>query len=80
MLRNSPTTYWKSTRAFRKHNYNTTQMVDGASGDSNIANIIRRKYKSLFNSVGSSHEEIADHSQRSQSAVAAAAECECIIK
>ena len=60
MLRNSQTTYWKSIRAIRKHNYNTTQVVDGTSGDSNIANIFRRKYKSLFNSVGSSDEEIAD--------------------
>ena len=33
MLRNSPTTYWKSTRAIRKNNYNSTQVVDGTSGD-----------------------------------------------
>ena len=78
MLRNSSTTYWKSTRAIRKHNYNTTQMVDGTSGDSNIANIFRRKYKSLFNSVESSDDEIADLSQHIQSAVTA--ECECTIK
>ena len=71
MLRNSSTTYWKSTRAIRKHNYNTTQMIDGISGDSNIANIFRRKYKSLFNSVESSDKEIADLSQRIQSAVTA---------
>ena len=75
---NSSTTYWNSTRAIRKHNYNTTQMVDGTSGDSNIANIFWRKYKSLFNSVESSDEEIADLSQRIQSAVTA--ECECTIK
>ena len=78
MLRNSSATYWKSNRAIRKHNYNTTQMVDGTSGDSNIANIFQRKYKSLFNSVGSSDEEIADLSQCIQSAVTA--ECECTIK
>ena len=78
MLRNSSATYWKSTRAIRKHNYNTTQMIDGISGDSNIANIFRRKYKSLFNSVESSDKEIADLSQRIQSAVTA--ECECTIK
>ena len=52
-------------------------MVDGTSGDSNIANIFRRKYKSLFNSVKSSDEEIAELSQRIQSAVTA--ECECTI-
>ena len=77
MLRNSSTTYWKSTRAIRKHNYNTTQMVDGILGDSNIANIFRRKYKSLFSRVESSDEEIADLSQRIQSAVT---ECESTIK
>ena len=44
-------------------------MVDGTSGDYNIPNIFRRKYKSLFNSVVSSDEEIADLSQRIQSAV-----------
>ena len=37
MLRNSPTTYWKSTRAIRKNNYNSTQVVVGTSGDGNIA-------------------------------------------
>ena len=53
-------------------------MVDGTAGISNIANMFRRKYKSLFNSVESSDEEIADLSQRIQSAVTA--ECECTIK
>ena len=37
MLRNSPTTYWKATRAIRKNNYNSTQVFDGTPGDSNIA-------------------------------------------
>ena len=78
MLRNSSTTYWKSTHAIRKRNYNTTQMVDGTSGDSNTVNIFRRKYKSLFNSVESLDEETADLSQRIQSAVTV--ECECTIK
>ena len=78
ILRNSSTTYWKSTRAIRKHNYNTTQMVDGTSGDSSIANIFLRKYKSSFNSVESSDEDIADLSQRIKYAVTA--ECECTIK
>ena len=35
MLRNSPTTYWKSTSAIRKNKCNTTQ-IDGVCGDSNI--------------------------------------------
>ena len=78
MLRNSSTTYRKSTHANCKHNYITTQMIDGTSGDSNIANIFRRKYKSLFNSVEYSDKETSDLSQRIQSAVTA--ECECTIK
>ena len=53
-------------------------MVDGTSGDYNIVNIFRRKYKSLFNSVESSDVEIADLSQRIQSAVTA--ECGCTLK
>ena len=53
-------------------------MVDGISGDSNIAITFRRKYKSLFKSVESSDEEVADLSQRIQSAVTT--ECECTIK
>ena len=53
-------------------------MVDETSGDSNIANIFQKKFKSLSNSVESSDEEIADLSQRIQSAVTA--ECKCTIK
>ena len=67
MLRNSPTTYWESTRAIPKHNYNTAQMVDGTSGDSKIANIFSRKCKSRFNSVESSDEKIADLMQPAHS-------------
>ena len=72
MLRNSPTTYWKSTcairknnynstqvvDAIRKNNYNSTQVVDGTSGDANIANLFRGKYVSLFNSVESTDDEL----------------------
>ena len=58
MLRNSPTTYWKSTRPIRKNNYNSNQVVDGTSGDANIANLFRGKYVSLFNSVESTDDEL----------------------
>ena len=58
MLRSSPTTYWKSTRVIRKNNYNSTQVVDGTSGDANIANLFRGKYVSLFNSVESTDDEL----------------------
>ena len=51
MLRNKPTTYWKSASAIRKNKYNTTQMVDGVCGDSSIADLFGRKYQSLYNSI-----------------------------
>ena len=60
MLRKSPATYWKSTRAIRKNNYNSTQVVDGTSGDANIANLFRGKYVSLFNSVESTDDELTE--------------------
>ena len=68
----------KDLVALKFKSNNTTQMVDGTSGDSNIANIFRKKYKSLFNSVESSDDEISNLIQLIQSAVTA--ECECTIK
>ena len=35
-------------------------MVDGVCGDSNIANLFRRKYQSLYNSVKSLDKEIIE--------------------
>ena len=75
MPRNHPTTYWISTSANRKNKYNTTQMVDGVCGDSNIANLFRRKYQSLYNSVKSLDEEIIELSESIKSAIAK--ECDC---
>ena len=75
MLRNSPTTYWKSTSAIRKNKYNTTQVVDGVCGDSNIANLFRKKYQSLCNSVKSLEEEMIELSGSIKSAIAK--ECDC---
>ena len=70
MLRNNPTTYWKSTSAIRKNKYNTTQMADGVCGDSNIANLFRRKYHSLYNSVKSLDEDMFELSESIKSAIA----------
>ena len=75
ILRNHKTTYWKSTSAIRKNKYNTTQMVDGVCGDSNIANLFRRKYQSLYNSVKSLDEEMIELSESIKSAIAK--ECDC---
>ena len=75
MLHNSPTTYWKWTSAIRKNKYDTTQMVDGVCCDSNIANLFRRKYQSLYNGVKSLDEEMIELSESIKSAIAK--ECDC---
>ena len=75
MLRNSPTTYWKSTRAIRKNNYNSTQVVDGTSGDANIANLFRGKYVSLFNSVESTDDELTELNEHIKPAIASKCDC-----
>ncbi len=64
MLRSSCTNYWKTSRAIRKHNYNTTSVVDGIHGDTQIANHFREKYSQLFNSVISTDEEMNKLTQR----------------
>ena len=69
MLRNSPTTYWKSTSAIRRNKYNTTQMVDGVCVDSNTANLFSKKYQSLYNSVKSLDEEMIELSESIKSAI-----------
>ena len=76
MLRNSPTTYWKSTRAIRKNNYYSTQVVDRTSGDANIANLFRNQYISLFNSVESTDDELTELNERIKSAIAS--KCDCL--
>ena len=43
--------YWKSIRGVRKHTYNSTPIVDGIQGNSDIANHFMEKYKALYNSV-----------------------------
>ena len=50
-------------------------MVDGVCGDSNIANLFRRKYLSLYNSVKSLDEEMIELSESIKSAIAK--ECDC---
>ena len=69
MLCNHPTTYVKSTSA-SKNKYNSTQMVDGVCGDSNIVNQFRRKYQSLYNSVKSLDEEMIELTESIKSAIA----------
>ena len=73
MLRNSPITYWKSTRAIRKINYNSTQVVDGTSGDATIANFFRGKYVSLSNSVESTDDELTELDEQSE--IASKSDC-----
>ena len=75
MLRNSPTTYWKSTRAIWKTNYNSTQVVDGTPGDAIIANLFGGKYVSLFNSVESTDDELTELNEHIKSAIASKCDC-----
>ena len=75
MLRNHPTTYWKSTSAIRKNKYNTAQMVDVVCSDSILQICFRRKYQSLYNSVKSLDEEIIVLRKSIKSAIAK--ECDC---
>ena len=57
MLKTNNKSYWKSSKAIRKNNFNCTNVVDGVEGGSNIANLFKDKYECLFNSVKSSHDE-----------------------
>ena len=75
MLRNKPTTYWKSASAIRKNKYNTTQMVDGVCGDSSIADLFRRKYQSLYNSIESLDKEMAELSENIKTAIKVKCDC-----
>ena len=49
VLRNN--NYWKTMRAARKNNFNTTNSIDGHIGGKHIANHFKHKIKTLFNSV-----------------------------
>ena len=43
--------YWKTLRAVRKYNFNTTGSVDGHVGSKPIANHFNKKFNRLLNSV-----------------------------
>ena len=44
--------YWKTMRAVRRNNFNTTNSFDGHIGGKHIANHFKQKIKTLFSSVG----------------------------
>ena len=44
-------TYWKKVECVRKNNFNTTSVIDGHIGDSEIANHFQDKFRNLYNSV-----------------------------
>ena len=75
MLRNKQQTYWKSASAIRKNKYNTTQMVDGVCGDSSIADLLRRKYQSLYNSIESLDNDMSELNENIKFAIKV--ECDC---
>ena len=51
--------YWKTMRAVRRNNFNTTNSVDGHIGGKHIANHFKQKFKTLFNSVGTSDNKLS---------------------
>ena len=51
--------YWKTMRAVRRNNFNTTNAVDGHIGGKHIANHFKQPFKTLFNSVGTSDNKLS---------------------
>ena len=47
----SKDTYWSKVDSIRKNNFNTTAVIDGHTGDMNIANHFQNKFSHLYNSV-----------------------------
>ena len=45
-------------RAVRRNNFNTTNSVDGHIDGKHIANHFKQKFKTLFNSVGTSDNKL----------------------
>ena len=63
MLSSNHRDYWKSVKAIRKNNFNSTVVVDGLQDNTDIANHFMQKYCELFNSVRSSNiaiDELCD--------------------
>ena len=58
MLRSNKRNYWRSARAVRKNNYNSTLTVDGIHGTSEIANHFKTKFSGLYSSVPTSEETV----------------------
>ena len=50
-LQSSKDTYWSKVDFIRKNNFNTTSVIDGHTGDMNIANHFQNKFSHLYNSV-----------------------------
>ena len=46
-------------RAVRRNNFNTTNSVNGHIGGKHIANHFKQKFKTLFNSVGTSDSKLS---------------------
>ena len=50
-LQSSKDTYWSQVNSIRKNTFNTTSVIDGHTGDMNIANHFQNKFSHLYNSV-----------------------------
>ena len=58
MIRSKNRNYWRSARAVRKNNYNSTLTVDGIHGTSEIANHFKTTFSGLYSSVPTSEETV----------------------
>ena len=50
-LQSSKDTYLSKVDSIRKNNFNTTSVIDGHTGDMNIANHFQNKFSHLYNQV-----------------------------
>ena len=58
MMTSTNRNYCKSACAVRKNRYNNTLVVDGIHGNSEIANVFKSKFRSLYSSVPTTTDAI----------------------
>ena len=54
----SSTNFWKELKRISPANKVTTNVMDNAHGDKNVMELLLTKYKTLYNSVPTSHDEL----------------------
>ena len=54
----SSTNFWKELKKISPANKVTTNVMDNAHGDKNVMELLLTKYKTLYNSVSTSDDEL----------------------